>query len=95
MAALSRLIWVGSCSNRNLLAPPNFLQIAPQQPRRFVLYKDFVFELIRITDLHELMRVARIAILAGELAAAIGIDGPGKGKIAMRVAAVENGTNRQ
>ena len=54
-----------------------------------------MLELIGIADLHELVRVARIAVLAGELATAIGIDSPRERKIATRVAAVKDGTNRQ
>src|SRR5436305_15117389 len=82
MPAFSRLIWIGSRPDSNLLTPANLLQVAPQQPGGFFLHKDLVLELGGITDLHELVGVARIAVLTGELAAAVRIDSPGEGKVA-------------
>src|SRR5256885_15592484 len=82
MPAFSRLRWIRSRPNSDLLAPANLLQVAPQQPGGFFLHEDLVLELGGITDLHELVGVARIAVLTGKLAAAVGIDGPGEGKIA-------------
>src|SRR5438270_834630 len=93
--SLSRLIWVGGSSDRNFFTLSDFPKIAAQEPGGFILDKDLVFEIVGIADFHELMCVAREAIFTCEFAAAIRIDGPGKGKIAPRVAAVEDGANRQ
>ena len=95
MPPLGRLIWIGRSPDGNLFALPNFFQIAAQEPRGLILDEYFVLELIGIADLHELVRVARIAVLAGELATAIGIDSPRERKIATRVAAVEDRAHRQ
>src|SRR3954453_12746921 len=95
MPSFCGLVWIGSRPDRDLLTPTNFLQVAPQQPGGFFLHEDLVLELGGITDLHELVGVARIAVLTGKLAAAVGIDGPGEGKIAAGLASVEDRPDRQ
>ncbi len=41
-----------------------------------MFHEDFALEVLRVAQLHELVRVAGIAVLAAEFAAAVGIDGP-------------------
>jgi hypothetical protein len=43
-----------------------------------VLDENLALEVEGITKFHEFVSVARIAVFAAELAAAIGVDGPGK-----------------
>src|SRR5690349_18499943 len=92
---LGRLIRIGGRADGHFFAGTNFLEVAPQQPRRFLLYEDFVLKFVRVTHLHELVRVTRKTVLAGELTTAIRIDRPGEGKIPSRIAAVKDGANRQ
>src|SRR5208282_2650748 len=60
----------------------DLFQLRPKQCRRLLLDENLSFELHAVAQFHELVGIARIAILASELAAAIRIDGPGKRKIA-------------
>src|SRR5712671_5789832 len=90
MSTLGRLIWIGGRPDGDLLTPANLLQVAPQQPGRLLFHENLVLELGRIANFHKLMGIARIAVLAGKLAAAIWINGPGKGKIPAGVATIEN-----
>jgi hypothetical protein len=46
-----------------------------------LLDKNLSLKIDPVAQFHELMRIARIAILAGKLASAIGIDRPGKRKV--------------
>src|SRR5271169_1533042 len=75
-ALLSRLIGIGGRANGDLLAALHFLQVLPQQPRRLLLHVDLALKVHAVAQLHKLVSVARVAILARELAAAIGIDCP-------------------
>jgi hypothetical protein len=43
---------------------------------------DFLLELGAVAHLHELVGVAGVTIFAGELAAAVRVDGPGEGQAA-------------
>src|ERR1017187_5963686 len=79
---LRRLIGISRRANGNLLSTLDLFQFRSQKRRRLLLDKNLSFELHAVAQFHELVGIARIAILAGELAAAIRIDGPGKGKIA-------------
>ena len=54
------------------------MQILPQQPGSLLLDVDLALEVRAVTHLHKFVGVARIAVFAGEFAAAVGIDSPGK-----------------
>src|SRR4029077_11607678 len=73
-ALLRRLIRIGRRTDRDFLALLHLLQLLPENPRRLLLDVDLAFEIHTVIELHELMRVARVAILTGELAAAIRVD---------------------
>jgi hypothetical protein len=49
---------------------------------------DLLFELGAVAHFHEFVGVTGIAIAAAEFAAAVRIDGPGKGQVAIAHAAV-------
>ncbi len=55
---------------------------------------DFLLEIHAVSHFHEFVGVAGVTILAGKLAAAVGIDGPGE-RHAYAGAAVEQGTDGQ
>ena len=95
MPALRRLVRIGGCSNCDLLIFSNFLQIAAQQPGGLFLHEDLVLELCWIVNLHEVVRVTRVAILAREFAPTVRIDRPREGEVSARVAAVEDRAHRQ
>ena len=78
IAALGRLVGIGSGSERNGFPWLDSTQVAPQQIRSVLLDIDFLLELRAVAHFHELVRVAGIAVFAGELTAAVGIDGPGE-----------------
>src|SRR5579872_5740340 len=59
-----------------------------------LLHVDLALKVHSVAQLHKLMGVAGVAVFAGELATAVGVDGPGEGH-ARHVAAVEQGTHRQ
>src|SRR5271167_5049705 len=59
-----------------------------------LLDENLLLEVGAVAHFHELMGVAGIAVLAGELASAVGIDGPSEGH-ADTGAAVEQGTDRE
>ena len=67
----------------------------PQQFGSVLLDIDLLLELRAVAHFHELMRVAGIAIFAGELTAAIGIDGPDERETASAGTAVQQGTSGQ
>jgi len=56
---------------------------------------DFLLELQAIAHFHELVGVAGVTVLAGEFAAAIGIDGPGEGHLPVADAAIQQRLRRQ
>ena len=62
--------------------------VPSQERRRIFLYIDFFFEL-RTVQFHVFVRVPRVAVLAGELASSIGIDGPLE-RHAVRIAPVQD-----
>src|SRR5215470_2413409 len=76
---LRGLIGIGSRTDRDRLPPAHLLELLPQEPRRMLLDVDPAFEVERIAQLHEFMCIARVTILAAELAAAIRIDHPDEG----------------
>ena len=47
-----------------------------QKPGGILLYEDEPLEIQTISQLHEFVRVTRVAVFTGELAATIGIDHP-------------------
>src|ERR1041384_1475090 len=75
---LDRLIGIGSCAYRDILPGFDLPKLLAQQISRVLLGKNLLLKFDAIPHLHELVRVARIAILAGEFATPIRIDGPGK-----------------
>src|SRR6266700_1683026 len=75
---LGRLIRVGGGAERDdfvLLEAPQLIGKARGVKS---LGENPALELERVAQFHELMRIARIAVLAPELATAIGIDSPAK-----------------
>ena len=54
---------------------------------------DLSLEIYTVSEFHEFVGITRVAILAGEFAAPVGIDGPGKGHSGGG-AAVEQRANR-
>ncbi len=93
-ALLRRLVGVGGRAQRDGLAPLHLLQIAPQQPRRLLLDVNLALEVQPVAHFHELVGIARIAVFAGEFAAAIRVNGPGEG-YALRGAAAQDGARVQ
>src|SRR5690348_11807140 len=92
---LGGLIRIGGRADGDFFPRTNFLEVTTQQPGGLLLHEDLVLKLAGVTHLHELVRVAGVAVFAGELTATIRIDCPGEGKTPSRVAAVEDGANRQ
>ena len=88
-SALDWLVGVGGCADGDLLAGTDLAQLLPEEPGGVVLGEDFALEVGRIAELHELVGVARIAVAAGKLAAAVGVDGPGETESAARGDAVQ------
>ena len=92
---LDRLIGIGRGSNRNLLAGAKIAQFLLQQPRGILLDEDLPLKVLRPAQLHIFMGIAGIAVAAGELAAAIRIDGLREGKPSPRDSAVEDRPDAQ
>ena len=61
-----------------------FLQLLRKRPNHILLEVNFVFEIFGGL-LEELVRVAGIAMPAGKLAAAIGIDGVSERQFSLRI----------
>ena len=76
IAPLGGLIRIGGGAQRDRFAARQLAQFVAKRGRVETFGVDFALELKRIAQLHELVRVAGVAILAPELAAAIGVDGP-------------------
>ncbi len=93
-AALGGLIGIGGGSDGNLLPRLHPAQFLPQQVGGMLLDVDLLLEIHAVAHFHELVGVAGVAVFAGKLAAAIGIDGPLEGH-AHAGAAVEQGTHGQ
>src|SRR5258708_37316110 len=79
---LRRLIRIRRRANRDLLPALDPFQLRPKQPRRLLLDENLSFKVHALPQFHELVRIARVAVLAGKLATAIRIDGPRERKIA-------------
>ena len=62
----------------NGFAPFDPTQVTPQQIRGMLLDIDFLLEFHAVAHFHKFVSVAGITVLAGELAAAIRINRPGK-----------------
>ena len=78
-ALLGRLVGIGGRADGDLLAALHLFQFLPQEPRGLLLDVDLALEVEAVAHFHELMGVARVAVFAGEFAAAIGIDRPLEG----------------
>src|SRR5229473_2858252 len=73
---LGGLIRVGGCADPNRFAVLYFLQFLAKWLWPKPLGKDLSLKEIRIPQLHKLMRITRIAVLATEFTPAIRVDGP-------------------
>ncbi len=93
--SLDGLVRIRRCADRNLLARANVAQLLPQQPRGVLLDEDLALKILRVAQLHKLVGIARVAVAAGELAPAIGVDALGKDLPPFRDGVVENGAHRQ
>src|ERR1700686_3089690 len=89
---LRRLVRVGSCTYRDVFTWLDVVEFLSQQVRGMLLNEDFLFEVDAVSQLHKFVRVAGIAVFAGELAPAIRIDRPGE-RHARTSAAIEQGTD--
>ena len=80
-----RLVRVGGRAERDgqaaVAGPAEF---GAEQRRRAQLGENLALKFAAVVQLHELVGVARVTILAAEFAAAIGIERPGKGQAAAR-----------
>src|ERR1700674_2521165 len=79
---LRRLIRICRRANRDLLLTLDLFQLRSQEPRGLLLYENLSFEVHAVPQFHELMGIARVAVLTGKLATTIRIDRPRKRKIA-------------
>ncbi len=95
VAALGRLVRIGCGAERNGFARLDRSQFVPQQVRGVLLDVDLLLELRAVAHFHEFVGVAGIAVLAGEFATSVGIDGPGEGHPAAADAAVQQGFRRR
>src|ERR1035438_2385882 len=75
VAALGGLIRIGGGSDGDVVRAVDAAQFLTQQVGGGRFSVDPVFEILR-RHFHEFVGIARIAILAGEFAAAIRVDGP-------------------
>src|SRR2546421_7023253 len=92
--ALNWLIGVGRSPNGNFLSRFYATQFLSQQFSSVLLDVDLSLEIHAVAEFHELVGITRVAILTGELASPVRIDGPGKGHSANR-ATVEQRAHRQ
>ena len=76
MLPFGRLIRIGRRADGDRLAALHLAQVPAQQPGRLLLDVDFALEVEPVAHLHVFVGVARVAVLAGEFAATVGIDGP-------------------
>jgi hypothetical protein len=95
VTALGWLVGIGRGAECNCFSTLDSTQVVPRQFRRVLLDVDFLLELPTITHFHEFVRVAGIAVFAGELTAAVGIGGPGERQPSVTDATVQQGTSRQ
>src|SRR5271165_2183936 len=70
------LVRVSSRADGDLFAKLHLLEVLPQQPGCLLFDVDFALEVHALAHLHELVGVARIAILTGELTTAVRVDSP-------------------
>jgi len=95
VSTLCRLIGIGGGAQRDRfvrLHPPEFM---PQKLGLALLYLDLLLELHAIAHLHELVRVAGVAVAAAELASAIRIDCPCEWHLPLADATVQQGFRGQ
>ena len=86
------LIRIGRGPNRDFFSRFDVTKLLPQQVRGMLLDEDLLLEVDAVAHFHEFVGIARVAVFAGELASAVGIDCPGKGH-ADAGASVEQRTN--
>src|SRR5579863_10530710 len=89
VAALGGLVGVGRGAERDGLVGLDPAQVMAQQRGRMLLDVDLALEVEPVAHLHKFVGIARVAVFAGEFAAAVGIDGPGEGHGAVADAAVQ------
>src|SRR3979490_2209080 len=80
--ALCRLIRIRRRANRDLLPALDLLQLRSQEPRCVLFDENLSFEVHAVPQFHEFVGIARVAVLAGKLAATIRIDRPRERQIA-------------
>jgi len=94
VAALGGLIRIRRGPDGDLLTLLDLFQFAAQQVGGVQLDEDLALE-VEVGHLHELVGVTRVAVFAGEFAAAVRVDGPGERQIAIADHAIEQGTGGQ
>src|ERR1700682_3628558 len=92
---LRRLIRIRRRANRYLLVTLDLFQLGPQEPRSLLLDENLSFEVHAVPQFHELVCVARVAVLAGKLAATIRIDRRHEGQIAAAYHPAEQGSRSE
>ena len=75
-APLGGLIGIGGRADGDAVGPIELAQLAAQDFRSGGFGIDLGLEVARILHAHELVGVARVTVVAAELAAAVGVDGP-------------------
>ena len=95
VAAFGRLVGIGCSPQRDRFVPFHAPQVVAEQPGSMLLDVNLLLELHAIAHLHELVRVAGIAVAASELAAAIRIDRPGERHLAITDAPIQQRLGRK
>ena len=95
VTALGWLVWVGRGANGDAFPGAHMLQPLAQEPRGLLLHINFLLESQRIAQLHKLMRIAGVAVLARKLTSAIRIDGPLKRQSTRRLHPREQRASRK
>src|ERR1700721_1913969 len=91
VAALGRLIGIGSSAERDSFVVLDAAQFVTQQAGGVLFNVNLLLELQPVAHLHKLMCVSGIAVPASEFAAAIWIDRPGERHLSVADAAVHYG----
>ena len=95
VAAFGRLVGIGGGAERDCFVRLHAMQFVAEQSGGVLLHVDLLLELHAVAHFHEFVGVAGIAVTASELAAAVGIDRPGKRHLPVADAAVEQRLGRK
>src|ERR1041385_1765589 len=76
---LRRLVRICGRADGDALTGTHMLEFLAQEPGAMLLDVNLAFKIQAVAQLHELVRVAGVAVLAGKLTSAIGIDHPAEG----------------